>query len=128
MANLHALIIDDNTNNLEVLGQLLEAQGISHTAVKDPTKVSAILRTLPNVHLVLCDLEMPNLNGYELLAILREQLGASVPIVACTVHLLEMNTSRTMGFDGFIGKPIDAERFPIQILRILEGKPVWETS
>ena len=126
MTTIHALIIDDNASNLEVLAGLLELQGISYTAVKDPTKISATLSSLPKVDLVLCDLEMPRMDGYELLKILRKQFGSAVPIIACTVHLREINATRDLGFDGFIGKPLDAEKFPDQITRILGGLPVWE--
>lgn len=126
MTTPHALIIDDHVSNLEVLASLLELQGISHTAIKDPTKTSEALKTLPRVDLVLCDLEMPRMDGYELLKILRGQLGPAIPIIACTVHLREINTTRDLGFDGFIGKPLDADKFPEQIKRILEGLPVWE--
>jgi two-component system cell cycle response regulator DivK len=39
-----------------------------------------------------------------------------------------MNKARASGFDGFLGKPLDADRFPDQIRRILAGEPVWEMS
>ena len=126
MSGPHALIIDDNRNNLEVIAGLLTAQGINHTAIKDPTKVSGELQHLPNIDVVFCDLEMPKVNGYQLLATLRQQLGKSTPIITYTVHLSEIDTARRMGFDGFLGKPLDAERFPEQVKRILNGRPVWE--
>jgi len=37
-----------------------------------------------------------------------------------------MNKARASGFDGFLGKPIDPDRFPDQITRILTGESVWE--
>ena len=36
--------------------------------------------------------------------------------------------ARSAGFDGFLGKPLDPDRFPEQIRRILGGDPVWELS
>ncbi len=126
MTNPHALIVDDNANNLEVLAALLDVQGITYTAVKDSVKVGSVLETIAKIDIVFCDLEMPQMDGYELLSALRQQLGASVPIVACTVHLREIATTREMGFDGFIGKPIDSDKFPDQVARILNGQAVWE--
>jgi CheY-like chemotaxis protein len=128
MTNPHALIIDDKTPNLEVLGGLLAAEGITYTAVKDPTKVSATLQELSQVDVVFCDLEMPKLDGYQVLTILRNHLGSSVPIIACTVHLFEINNAREIGFDGFLGKPLDSDRFSGQIQRILAGRSVWESA
>jgi len=126
MNNSHALIIDDDKNNLEVLAGLLTAQGLTYTAVKDPTKVAAELQKLPRVDVVFCDLEMPRMNGYQMLAMLREQLDPSALIIACTVHISEIDVTRKIGFDGFLGKPLDAERFPNQLKSILNGRSVWE--
>ncbi len=126
MSTRHALIIDDNLNNLEVLEELLTEQNFSYTAIQDPTRVSDELQSLAQVDVVFCDLEMPKLDGFQILSILREQLGQSVPIITYTVHLSEIDKSRRMGFDGFLGKPLDAERFPVLISRILAGEAVWE--
>jgi two-component system cell cycle response regulator DivK len=126
MSTPHALIIDDNASGAEVLAGLLAEQGISHTAVLDPTRVGDELQKLPKVDVIFLDLEMPKIDGYQLLSILRQQLGKSVPIITYTVHLSEMDTARKMGFDGFLGKPLDADRFPELIKRILNGKSVWE--
>jgi two-component system cell cycle response regulator DivK len=39
-----------------------------------------------------------------------------------------MNKAKNSGFDGFLGKPLDPDKFPDQIRRILNGEPVWEYS
>jgi two-component system cell cycle response regulator DivK len=39
-----------------------------------------------------------------------------------------MKKARTAGFDGFLGKPLDPDRFPDQVHRILAGDAVWEIS
>jgi two-component system cell cycle response regulator DivK len=39
-----------------------------------------------------------------------------------------MNKARNSGFDGFLGKPLDPDRFPDQIRNILAGEPIWEMS
>jgi two-component system cell cycle response regulator DivK len=71
---------------------------------------------------------MPGLNGYDVLAQLRtDMLFQTVPVVAYTVHVSEINAAHEKGFDSFIGKPLDPDRFPDQLARILRGEPVWET-
>ncbi len=122
----HALLIDDNSTNLEILANMLAAQGISYTLVKDPSQAFECLQAMSLPDVIFCDLEMPHLTGFELLPMLREQVGHSVPIIAYTVHLSEIDVTRRMGFDGFIGKPLDNERFPEIIQRILSGESVWE--
>ena len=52
----------------------------------------------------------------------------SVPIVAVTAesNKNQMEKARAAGFNGFIGKPLDPDKFPDQIRRILNGEQVWE--
>ena len=126
MATLHALIIDDDAYSIHVMERLLDQEDISYTAVADPTRLEGILQTLDTVDIVFLDLEMPKLDGYEVLAILKTHLTASVPIVACTVHTAEINNTRRKGFFSFVAKPLDLDRFSDQLHRILSGIPVWE--
>jgi CheY-like chemotaxis protein len=126
MSTHHALIIDDNANNVEVLRGLLAEEGISSTSVLDPTRVDTELQGPEQIDIVFCDLEMPKVDGFQLLPMLRRVLGRSVPIITYTVHHSEIDTARRVGFDGFLGKPLDADRFPGLLKRILNGQSVWE--
>lgn len=125
VAHHHALIIEDNSVNVQVLGKLLTLQGVTHTTILHPDRLAAALENTADV--VFLDLEMPGLNGYDVLALLKaDDRFRSVPIVACTVHVSEMNTAYQLGFDSFIPKPLDSDRFPGQLARILHGEHVWE--
>lgn len=122
----HALIIDDDTSNLGVLKELLTLEGISFTAVQDATVVEDMLLDIGHIDVVLLDLEMPDIDGYqmfELLSSYPEMRG--VPIVACTVHTNELPNARDLGFYSFISKPLDADKFGNQLANILNGTPVW---
>jgi two-component system, cell cycle response regulator DivK len=127
MTQPHALLIDDNSQNLKVLAQLLSKQGVTSTEVINPTKLQSVLPTLERVDVVFLDLEMPGLDGYSVKDLLKSQLG-DTPIVAYTVHISEINVVRDLGFDGFLGKPLDHSRFPEQLARILNGEQVWERA
>jgi CheY-like chemotaxis protein len=127
MANLHALIIDDDAYSIHVMERLLDQEDISYTAVADPTLLEDILRTLEKVDVVFLDLEMPKLDGYEVLALLKRHIASKVPIVACTVHTAEISNTRRQGFFSFVAKPLDLDRFSDQLHRILNGIPVWES-
>jgi CheY-like chemotaxis protein len=123
----HALIIDDDLNNLVVLQQLLTNEGISYTAVQDSTQVEAILDDIEKIDVILLDLEMPDIDGYQLFEILqRYNALRGVPITACTVHTGESHNAQSMGFHSFISKPVDVHLFPDQIQKILDGSPVWD--
>jgi CheY-like chemotaxis protein len=127
MANLHALIIDDDAYSIHVMERLLDQEDISYTAVADPTLLEDILQTLEKVDVVFLDLEMPKLDGYEVLALLKRHIESKVPIVACTVHTAEISNTRRQGFFSFVAKPLDLDRFSDQLHRILNGVPVWES-
>jgi two-component system, cell cycle response regulator DivK len=127
MTQPHALLIDDNSQNLKVLAQLLSKQGVTSTEVINPTKLQSLLPTLERVDVVFLDLEMPGLDGYSVKDLLKANLG-DTPIIAYTVHISEINVVRNLGFDGFLGKPLDQSRFPEQLARILNGEQVWERA
>jgi len=72
-------------------------------------------------------LGFPNDDGFEIFTALRaDPRLKNAPIVAYTVHQSEIERVRRMGFDGFLGKPLNMKRFGEQLQRILRGEPVWE--
>ncbi len=124
-----ALIIDDNAKNVDVLARLLAAEGIGSAQVTHPNQLETALEALDSVDVVFLDLELPGLNGYQVLDLLKaDPRFRATPIVAYSVHLSEINTAYQQGFDGFLGKPIRFDRFPDQIRRILSGDSVWEAQ
>jgi CheY-like chemotaxis protein len=123
----HALIIDDDAYSVHIMERLLDQEDIAYTAITDPTRLAPLLETVQQIDVIFLDLEMPKLDGYEVLAILKAHFGENVPIVACTVHTAEINTTRKLGFSSFVAKPLDTDRFPNQLSRILSGEPVWES-
>jgi CheY-like chemotaxis protein len=123
---VHTLIIDDDPNNVEILQRLLQAQDAECIVILDPTRLKDSWGNLREADVVFLDLEMPHMNGYQVFEILQNELGPTVPIIAYTVHISEINRVRELGFHGFLGKPLDAVRFPDQLTRILRGEPVWE--
>jgi two-component system, cell cycle response regulator DivK len=124
--NVHVLIVEDNSSSVEVLTGLLDQLKIRSTVIYDSRRIGEALPQLEDVRAVFVDLEIPGLDGYEVLEILRanERLG-HVPIVAYTAHLSQMAQARDAGFHGFLGKPLRASLFPAQMMQILNGLPVW---
>lgn len=123
----HALIIDDDLNNLVVLQEMLTHQGISYTAVQDSTQVESVLPKIDPVDVIFLDLEMPDIDGYQMFEILRSYPDLQkVPITAYTVHTGESHNAKELGFHSFISKPLDVHRFPEQIQQILSGRAVWD--
>ena len=126
MSHYHALIIDDQPSNIDVLAMLLSQQSVSHTAVTSSRQVSEAIDAASQINVVFLDLEMSNGSYYDLLGSLKSDPRLSgVPIVAYTVHTSEIEQARLAGFDGFLGKPLSTTEFPDQIRRILSGESVW---
>jgi two-component system cell cycle response regulator DivK len=127
MESAHALIIDDDAANNAVLAQLLHNEGVTSTILIDPTAIKDVLADELQFDVVFLDLEMPQLDGYEVYDLLAEDANfASVPIVACSVHTNEMAKTRRIGLNGFLSKPLDPNRFPDQLARLLNGESVWD--
>lgn len=122
-----ALIIDDNMMNIDVLSVLLEASGLQSIALSQIQGFERALDELPQIDLIFLDLRMPKMSGYTLLETIKKHpRAAHIPVVAYTVHQNEQVEARRAGFHSFLGKPLNASRFPDQIARILNGEPVWE--
>lgn len=126
MDDLSVFVLDDDENSLMVIEGLLADLNINCVTLQDPTRVEEAFQAIDVPQAIFLDLEMPKINGYELLGTLRAYTGSSVPIIACTVHTNEMTTARKLGFDGFVAKPLSSDRFPDQLERILNGIEVWE--
>jgi len=123
---VYALIIDDNKNNVEVLQRLLLAQNAKCTCLADPTQLETMWEKVRQADVVFLDLELPHIDGYEVFALLKENIDPAVPVVAYTVHTSEVDRARDMGFHSFLGKPLNPNLFPELLADILSGKSVWE--
>ncbi|MBK8033301.1 MAG: response regulator [Anaerolineae bacterium] len=127
MLSLEALIIDDNTDNLTVLSQLLQIEGIRSIREPRAGNVANDLGRFVGVSLIFLDLEMAT-DGFALLQLFKsDRRYDGIPIIAYTVHTHLLADAKAAGFDGFIGKPVSAEEFPDQIATILRGGHVWWT-
>lgn len=123
----HALVVEDDGLSVEILHTLLKKEGLNVTTVADPADLDSLVDMLHEFQVIFLDLELPTMDGYELLALLLDEFNIKVPIVAYTMHTNEVASARNQGFHSFLGKPLKAAHFPDQLRRILNNEPVWET-
>ena len=123
------LVVEDNVANFVLIARMLGFIGIETKWKTSGYEVVEFAQRMPRLDLILMDLRLPYESGYEAL----EKIRASehlkdVPVVAVTAEASQeqMRKAREAGFNGFIGKPLDPDRFPDQIRRILAGEEVWE--
>ena len=126
----YVLVVEDNLQNLVLIARLLAFIGVRRYEWKaSGWQVLEFADTMPRVDLVLMDLHLPYQDGYEALAKLRsDERFANTRVVAVTAdaNAHTMEKTKKAGFDGFLGKPIDPDKFPEQIINILQGKNVWD--
>jgi two-component system cell cycle response regulator DivK len=125
------LVVEDNVSNFVLIARMLGYMGIHCEWKTSGYEVVEYADTLPRLDLILMDIRLPYEDGYGALNKIRasERLKR-VPIVAVTAESSQeqLDKARASGFDGFLGKPLDPDRFPDQIRRILVGEPVWDLS
>jgi signal transduction histidine kinase len=114
------LHIEDDPANRLLVRKLLEAAG--HEVIDAESGLEGIrLAEARKPDLVLVDIDVPDLDGYEVTLRLRGMPALEgTPIVAITAEG-DRETSIAVGADGFIQKPIDARRFPDAVQRFLGG-------
>jgi FOG: CheY-like receiver len=126
----YVLVIEDDANNLMITVDLLRMMGIRYVNARaSGRQVLKLIETITRVDLVLLDIQLPYEDGYQVLRQLRAQPKLrTTRIAAVTANVLTQDEARARaaGFDGFIGKPIDFDRFPQQIRLLLEGAEVWQ--
>ncbi|MGC9356332.1 MAG: response regulator [Anaerolineae bacterium] len=124
------LIVEDNFHNFLLMTRLLAFLGVKKCEWKaSGWKVLEFAETLGDVDLILMDIMLPEADGYQSLEELRSHPRfEEVPIVAVTANASpdSLERARQAGFNGFIGKPLDPDRFPDQVRRALMGEEVWE--
>lgn len=123
------LVVEDNVSNFVLIARMLGYLGIHCEWKTSGYEVLEYADTLPRLDLILMDIRLPYEDGYGAQKKIRAaDRFKAVPIVAVTADasMDQMNKAKEAGFDGFLGKPLDADRFPDQIRRIMNGEKVWE--
>jgi two-component system cell cycle response regulator DivK len=130
LGEAYVLVVEDNVPNFVLIARMLAFMGGRHCEWKTSGwQVVQFADSLPRVDLILMDIRLPYEDGYQALQKLRaNQRLRDTLVVAVTAEASEnqMRKAQAAGFDGFLGKPLDPDRFPEQIRRILSGDPVWE--
>jgi len=110
------LLAEDNDLNQQVAIELLEGAGFSVTLAVDG--VEAVSRMRPDLHAVLMDVQMPNMDGYEATRIIRSRPEfAGIPVIAMSANAMpqDLERARAEGMADHVAKPID----PAKLYRTL---------
>ena len=116
------LVIEDNAANLELMVYLLRQQGGHRiTTATDGVVGLAAAKTSPP-DLIVCDVRMPNMDGYGLVhAVKNDPALKHIPVLAVTASVMADEQQKILqaGFDGYFTKPIEPATFVRQTEQFL---------
>lgn len=107
------LIAEDHPDSLLLMCYLLEAHGYAALTATDGEIALALTRK-HRPDLIVCDLQMPRLDGYEVARQLKlDPELKHIPLIAVTAYAMLGDREKVLaaGFDGYFSKPIDTDRF-----------------
>ena len=109
---MRVLLAEDNPVNQKVVSMMLQRRGHEVTVVDNGKKAVETCRQ-ETFDLVLMDIQMPEMDGFEALASIRtleraESRRRTTPIIALTAHAMKGDQDRCLdaGFDGYLSKPV----------------------
>jgi two-component system sensor histidine kinase/response regulator len=122
------LLAEDNLVNQTVAVRLLEKRGFTVVVAGNGRAALAALEQENGFDLVLMDVQMPELDGFETTAAIRAKersTGAHIPIVAMTAHAMKDDQDRCLaaGMDGYLSKPIRVQELLAMVEDQLRLKP-----
>lgn len=114
------LIIDDDARNIFALSAVLRARGYSCISASGMKEAFVILMREPDaVDIILLDMMMPEMDGYEALSILKgNELYSHIPVIAVTAQAMVGDREKCLqaGADGYVSKPVNID----ELLPLLE--------
>lgn len=123
LSNKFILVVDDSSETTEMLGRLLQLEGAFVELARSGSEALEIARR-KNFDLVVSDISMPEMDGYQLLQKLRELPSmANVPAVALTGYGRGADVERALeeGFAEHLTKPLDLDQLLQIVRRLTEG-------
>jgi two-component system, cell cycle response regulator DivK len=101
------LVVDDEEDSVEIVEMVLSSQGAKiFKAYNGMEGLAAFREEEPDM--VLTDISMPQMDGWELLKAIRQHQSHPIPVIAMTAHAMENDKKLVLnaGFNGYISKPL----------------------
>jgi CheY-like chemotaxis protein len=106
------LVIDDDTRNIFALSAILKVRGYVVFSSTDITGAFGLLETKKEIGIILLDMMMPGMDGYEAVPRLKcDERSKNIPVVAVTAKAMPGDREKCIeaGADDYIAKPVDVE-------------------
>lgn len=111
------LIIDDDNRNIFALRAVLKSKGYECVTATGAEEGLLLLTNPNNIGVVLLDMMMPEMDGYEMLQRIRGELNISLPVISVTAQAMHGDKEKCLsaGADAYLAKPVDVD----QLLHLL---------
>jgi CheY-like chemotaxis protein len=122
LKNKTVLIVDDDERNQFALSSYLDLFEMNVFTANDGKAAMNLLKSGKSIDLILLDIMMPVMDGYEMLRILRKDvLLKNIPVIAITARAMNGDDARCMeaGATDYIPKPIDLKKFVSKMIKWL---------
>jgi CheY-like chemotaxis protein len=120
LANRKVLVVDDDLRNIFALTSVLEHHDLKVVHAENGRAGIDLLRKTPDVDIVLMDIMMPEMDGYETMRAIREiSMFRNLPIIALTAKAMKGDRDKCIeaGASDYIAKPVDLEQL-FAVLRV----------
>jgi CheY-like chemotaxis protein len=114
------LVVDDDVRNIFALSSVLERRGMTVLTAGTGREAIAILEATPDMAIVLMDIMMPEMDGYETMQVMRQNgLFRRLPIIALTAKAMKGDREKCLeaGASEYLAKPVNTEQL-LSALRI----------
>jgi CheY-like chemotaxis protein len=123
LQNWKVLVVDDQRDNLDLAAAILRTRGAEVVVVDNGPDALSILDDF-DATVILLDLAMPEMDGWEMIKAIRENKHTShIPVIAFSVRLSmsDSQKAKAAGFNGYISKPFTIPQLVDQILEIVNN-------
>ncbi|MFV8271381.1 response regulator [Flavobacterium sp. GT2N3] len=118
------LLVDDDMRNVFALSKILQERGMDVIKAENGKTALEMLEKNPDIDLVLMDIMMPEMDGYEAMNRIRSQIKfRNLPVIALTAKAMKDDKQKCIdaGANDYITKPIDVERL-LSLMRVWLSK------
>jgi two-component system cell cycle response regulator DivK len=122
MEKREILIIDDDTRNIFALSLVLKSKGYRVCSATEAEKGIAMLKENKNIGLLLLDMMMPEMDGYQALEQLRSaEPTRELPVIAVTAQAMQGDKEKCLeaGASDYISKPINVDKLEVMLKQFL---------
>jgi CheY-like chemotaxis protein len=108
-----ALLVDDDTRNIFALSSMLERRGMRVLTAANGSEAIRLVNSTPDIAIVLMDIMMPEMDGYQTIAAIREDPSfRRLPIIALTAKAMKGDREKSLeaGASEYLAKPVNTEQ------------------